>query len=50
MATGYCPKCGNSCEITFTRHVKRDGKIIYPKNGKKVFVIPHCNCTEKKAA
>lgn len=43
MATGYCPRCGNSCEVIF-RANKKDpsGKIIYPKRG-KVFVIPLCS-------
>lgn len=49
MKTGYCPKCGCSCEVTFTPYVMKDGKIIRPKKA-KVFVIPHCKCSEKKAA
>lgn len=43
MKTGYCPKCGNACEVIFTKFVKRNGKIIYPKN-RSVFVIPQCKC------
>jgi hypothetical protein len=50
MKTGYCPKCGNTCGITFTRTVTKAGKTYYPQNGKKVFVIPDCKCSEKKAA
>lgn len=49
MKTGYCPKCGNSCEVIFTRYIRKEGKIIYPKKG-KVFVIPQCDCTSKAAA
>lgn len=43
MATGYCPKCGSSCEVTFTPYRNVNGKISYPKRA-KVFVIPHCDC------
>ncbi len=49
MKTGYCPKCGNSCEVIFTPYIRKEGKIIYPKKG-KVFVIPQCDCTSKEAA
>jgi len=46
MTTGYCPKCKNSCEITFVSYItKKDGKKVFPKKGKKCLVIPHCtNC------
>ncbi len=49
MKTGYCSKCGSSCEVIFTRYIRKDGKTIYPKNG-KVFVIPQCKCSNKEAA
>ncbi len=49
MATGTCRKCGNPCEVIFRRSIVIDGKVRYPKNS-KVFVIPQCNCSEKKAA
>jgi len=48
MKTGYCPKCGSSCDITFARSVTKKGKTYYPTNGKKCFVIPHCNCSKSK--
>ncbi len=45
---GYCPKCKGSCEIHFAASIKReDGKIIRPKNGKKVMVIPNCPVCNK---
>lgn len=47
MKTGYCPKCGDTCEVTFAAYVKVDGKIRYPKKG-KVLVIPQCKCSNKK--
>lgn len=41
MKMGYCPKCKSSCEITFVTHVTgKNGKKIYPKQGKKCLVIP----------
>lgn len=49
MATGICRKCGNTCEILFRRSITVNGKVHYPKTG-KVFPIPQCNCSEKKAA
>ncbi len=43
MANGYCPRCGNACEVIFRPYKKdSDGKITYPKRA-KVFVIPLCN-------
>ena len=50
MKTGYCPKCHNSCPISFVSHVTRGGKIIYPRNGKRCFVIPNCPTCSTKAA
>jgi len=45
MSMGYCPKCGNACEVIFTPYVKINGKLRYPKKG-KVLVIPKCNCSQ----
>ncbi len=48
MKTGYCPKCGNSCEVTFTPYVMKDGKIIRPKRRK--FCYPSLQVQREKAA
>ncbi|WP_170308282.1 hypothetical protein [Parashewanella tropica] len=47
MKSGYCPKCKNTCDVTFARSVVRDGKVYYPKKA-KCFVIPHCTRCNKK--
>ncbi|MFT5381303.1 MAG: hypothetical protein ACI81C_002762 [Alteromonas macleodii] len=47
MKTGYCPKCGSTCEITFARYVTVNGKVRYPKKA-SVFVIPLCKCKDRK--
>ena len=46
MKTGYCPKCGETCEVSFTPYIVVKGKMRFPKK-KKVFVIPHCNFCQK---
>lgn len=46
MKTGYCPKCGGSCEITFARSMVRNGKTVYPVKA-KCFVIPNCAACKK---
>lgn len=44
---GYCPRCKQSCEISFaTKVVHESGKVILPKKG-KVLVIPHCTVCRK---
>lgn len=45
MKTGTCPKCGNTCGLTFTPYIVVKGKIRYPKKS-KVFVIPDCKCNK----
>ncbi|VXA87451.1 conserved hypothetical protein [Aeromonas veronii] len=47
--TGYCPKCKQSCPISFAASVTReDGTVIRPKKA-KVLVIPHCpTCSKSK--
>ena len=47
MKDFICPKCGNTCDVTFTPYVVKNGKTIYPNN-KRVFAIPNCNCTATK--
>ncbi len=47
MKSGYCPKCKQPCEVSFVSHVIKNGKVIYPKKGKRCLVIPHCdNCNK----